>query len=48
MLGGRSELESFALRVTSVYRRVDGQWRMVLRHADSILALRPVDATLSG
>ena len=48
MLGGRSELESFALRVTSIYRREDGQWRIVLRHADPIVAPRPVDATLNG
>jgi ketosteroid isomerase-like protein len=48
MLGGRSELEPFALRVTSVYRREEGRWCIVLRHADPILAPRPVDATLSG
>jgi ketosteroid isomerase-like protein len=48
MLGGRSELESFALRVTSVYRREDGQWRIVLRHADPIVAPRAADATLGG
>ena len=48
MLGGRTEPESFALRVTSLYRREDEQWRIVLRHADPILAPRPVDATLTG
>ena len=48
MLGGRTETEPFALRVTSIYRREDEQWRIVLRHADPILAPRPVDATLSG
>ncbi len=47
MLGGRSELEDFALRVTSIYRREDGQWRIVLRHADPIVAPRPPDATLA-
>lgn len=47
-LGGRTEPESFALRVTSIYRREDGQWRIVLRHADPIVGPRPVDATLSG
>lgn len=41
MLGGRSELESFAIRVTSIYRREGEQWRIVLRHADPIVALRP-------
>jgi len=48
MLGGGTEPESFALRVTSVYRREDEQWRIALRHADPILAPRPVDATLGG
>ena len=47
MLGGRSELEDFALRVTSIYRREDGQWRIVLRHADPIVGPRPPDATLA-
>lgn len=48
MLGGCSELESFALRTTSIYRREDGQWRIVLRHADPIVAPRAADATLGG
>ena len=47
MLGGRSELEDFALRVTSIYRREEGQWRIVLRHADPIVVARPPDATLT-
>jgi len=47
VLGGRTEPESFALRVTSVYRREDAHWRIVLRHADPLLAPRPADATLS-
>jgi ketosteroid isomerase-like protein len=48
MLGGRSEPEPFALRVTSVYRREGGQWRIMLRHADPIVAPRPAEATLGG
>jgi ketosteroid isomerase-like protein len=48
MLGGRPEPEPFALRVTTIYRREDGQWRIVLRHADPIVAPRPADATLGG
>lgn len=48
MLGLLTEPEPFALRVTSVYRREDDQWRIVLRHADPIPAPRPVDATFSG
>ena len=48
MLGGRPEPESFALRVTTIYRREDGQWRIVLRHADPIVAPRAADAALGG
>ena len=47
MLGGGAEPESFALRVTSIYRLEDELWRIVLRHADPILTPRPVDATLT-
>ena len=47
MLGGRTELEDFALRVTSIYRHEGSQWRIVLRHADPIVAPRPPDATLA-
>lgn len=47
MVSGRPELEDFALRVTSIYRREDGEWKIVLRHADPIVAPRPADATLS-
>jgi ketosteroid isomerase-like protein len=47
-IGGRSGLESFALRVTSLYRREDGEWRIALRHADPIVAPRAVDAKLSA
>lgn len=33
---GGGDLTPFDLRVTSVYRREDGEWRLVLRHADPI------------
>jgi ketosteroid isomerase-like protein len=33
---GRPEVEPFHLRATSVLRREDGVWRLVLRHADPI------------
>lgn len=48
MVGGRTEPETFALRVTSIYRREDGHWRIALRHADPLLAPKPADASLSG
>jgi ketosteroid isomerase-like protein len=46
-ISGRTELDSFVLRVTTIYRREDGDWRIVLRHADPIAAPRSVDATLT-
>jgi ketosteroid isomerase-like protein len=33
-----------SLRVTTVYRREDGEWKIVHRHADSITGHRSVDS----
>jgi ketosteroid isomerase-like protein len=41
-LGGADELVPVALRVTTVYRREDGGWQVVHRHADPITQARPV------
>jgi ketosteroid isomerase-like protein len=46
-VGGAQKLSPFALRVTSVYRFEDGDWKIVLRHADPIMAARPPDAALA-
>jgi ketosteroid isomerase-like protein len=45
-VGGGEELASFALRVTTAYRLEDGDWKIVLRHADPIMAAKPLDASL--
>jgi ketosteroid isomerase-like protein len=45
-VGGARQLAPFALRVTSTYRFEDGEWKIVLRHADPITALKPPDAAL--
>jgi ketosteroid isomerase-like protein len=42
--GGADELTPVALRVTTIFRREDGAWRVVHRHADPITALRPPSA----
>jgi len=47
-LGGRPQHEPFTLRVTTIYRLEDAQWRIVLRHADPIVAPRAAGATLGG
>jgi ketosteroid isomerase-like protein len=44
-LGGAEELAPVALRVTTIFRRDDGDWRIVHRHADTITepqSARPV------
>lgn len=40
-VSGREEVASFTLRVTSTFRREDGMWRLVHRHADPIVAHHP-------
>ena len=47
-LGDREEPRRFALRVTTVYRREDGGWKIVLRHADPIMTPRPIDSILEN
>ncbi len=40
-VSGRKELAPFELRVTSTFRREDGTWKMVHRHADPITTPHP-------
>jgi ketosteroid isomerase-like protein len=40
-VGGGDKLMSFALRVTTIFRREEGAWRIILRHADPITSARP-------
>ena len=37
-VGGEEDVSDFHLRVSSTYRREDGQWRLVHRHADPIMS----------
>ena len=46
-VGGRAEVSSFVLRVTSTFRREGGAWKLVHRHADPIAAPHP-DGPLRG
>lgn len=47
-VGGRSDIASFSLRVTSILRREDGVWKVVHRQADPITSARPAESVLRG
>jgi len=40
-VGGAEEIAPVAVRVTTVFRREDGAWSVVHRHADPITTPRP-------
>jgi ketosteroid isomerase-like protein len=43
---GTDEFGDIWLRVTTIYRREDGEWKIVHRHADPIIAPRPIESVL--
>jgi len=45
-VGASSEPAEFHVRVTSVYERLKGHWRLVHRHADPITTPRPAESVL--
>jgi ketosteroid isomerase-like protein len=45
-VGGREEVAPVNLRVTTIFRREDGRWRIVHRHADPITTVQPADSVL--
>jgi ketosteroid isomerase-like protein len=40
-VGGADEITAVSVRVTSVFRRENGDWKLLHRHADPITAPRP-------
>jgi ketosteroid isomerase-like protein len=46
-LVGEDTAAPMVLRVTHVYRRIDGMWRVAHRHADPLTAKTAVDAVLA-
>ena len=45
-VGGANELAPVSLRVTTIFRREDSEWKIVHRHADPITAPRPPDSVV--
>jgi hypothetical protein len=45
-VGGVDEITPNSLRVTTIFRREDGEWRIVQGHADPITSPRPIESTL--
>jgi ketosteroid isomerase-like protein len=43
-VAGADEMSPVAVRVTMIFRREDGAWKVVLRHADRTVAPRPPDS----
>jgi ketosteroid isomerase-like protein len=47
-VAGADEISPVALRVTSVFRREDGGWKLLHRHADPITAPRLGESVLES
>ena len=47
-VGGSEEMTPVSVRVTSVFRREEGMWKVVHRHADPITAPRPPESVIQA
>ena len=45
-VGGSNELKPVAVRVTTVFRREDGTWKVTHRHGDPITTMRSAESVL--
>ncbi len=45
-VGGRQDLSTVALRVTTVFRPEGDIWKIVHRHADSVVSKRPAESLI--
>jgi len=43
-VGGSDEVSPISLRVTTIFRLEDGQWKVLHRHADPITSPRPIES----
>jgi ketosteroid isomerase-like protein len=46
-VGGAAEMTPVVVRVTTVFRREDGAWKVMHRHADPITAPRPPESVIA-
>ena len=45
-IGGREDVTPLSLRCTSIFRREDGNWKLVHRHADPITTPQPAESVI--
>jgi ketosteroid isomerase-like protein len=45
-VGGADEIAQVAVRVTTVFRREEGMWKVVHRHADPITTAQPAESVI--
>ena len=45
-VGGGEDLSPIALRVTTIFRPEDGEWKIVHRHADPITEAQPAESVI--
>jgi ketosteroid isomerase-like protein len=45
-VGGRDDLTPIALRVTTIFRPEEGEWKVVHRHADPITTPQPAESVI--
>lgn len=47
-VGGSDEVSPIPLRVTTIFRWEDGEWKVLHRHADPILSPRPIESIVQA
>ena len=45
-IGAREEITPYAVRATNIFRREDGVWKIVHRHADPITTAQPAESVI--